>query len=76
MSLMMRGKASFGVRRFTEAESLLVRAEGLLASVPNSTRPELKHQITKWIKKLKSSTHSDDETNETDMESPLNTIAP
>lgn len=53
MSLMLRGKAEFGLGQFAKAAALLSKAQGKLAGVDAATRPELERQCTVWTNKSK-----------------------
>lgn len=53
MSLMLRGKAEFGLGQFAKAAALLGKAKGKIASVDASIKPELERQCTVWTNKSK-----------------------
>lgn len=51
MSLMLRGKAEFGLGQFQSASGLLNRCKEKISTVDVSLRPELERQCTVWTNK-------------------------
>ena len=51
MSLMLRGKAEFGLGQFQSASGLFNRCKDMISSVEASLRPELERQCTVWTNK-------------------------
>ena len=51
MSLMLRGKAEFGLGQFQKASGLFNRCKTMISGVDATLRPELERQCTVWTNK-------------------------
>jgi len=76
MSLMLRGKAEFGLGDFQSANGLFNRCKEMISSVDAALRPELERQCTVWTNKSQIELGSTRSFGDINQGAYLNTSAP
>lgn len=76
MSLMLRGKAEFGLGSFQSAAALFKKVKGMVSSVDATLRPEFERQCTVWNNKSQIELTSTRSYGDINQGAYLNTAAP